>query len=314
MADLPIVTLPERSLIEALSQGADGVELRYWDVAGEPDFAGVERIHLVVLPYLNPPQALARLAQMPAVRAVQTLTAGYDGLIEQLPDGVALCNAAGVHDASTAELAVGLMLAGQRGIGDAAREQVAGEWNHITRPSLADRRVLVVGVGGVGTAIAARLEPFEVTITRVGTRARADDLSGRFGDVHGIDELPALLPDHDIVALAVPLSASTRGLFGAELLAAMADDALLVSVARGPVVDTDALTAEVGSGRLRAAVDVIDPEPFPADHPLRLMPGFLMTPHVGGDTDAFVPRAERMLAAQVARVAAGEPLANIVHP
>ncbi len=309
----PIVTLPEQFWIDALGE-RPGMRLAVWDVRSPVGAAvdDLDAVRLVVLPYLHSPTALSEVAGLANLVAVQTLTAGFDGLVGQLPPGIALCNAAGVHDASTSELAVGLIIAGQRGIGVAAREQLAGEWNPVSRPSVADRRVLLVGVGSVGTAVAKRLEPFEVFITRVGTTARADELSERFGDVHGIDELPELLPNHDIVVLSVPLTEQTTGLFDAEQLSRMPDDALLVSVARGPVVDTDALTAEVLSGRLRAALDVIDPEPFPADHPLRQAPGLLLTPHNGGNSSAFVPRAIRMLNSQLDRLVAGQPLANVV--
>ncbi len=307
-----IVTLPEQHpWVDGLTP-PDGIDLRVWDVCSAPELP-VERVALVVPPYMGRATALDELARMPNLTAVQTLTAGYDGLPEQIPAGVMLCNAAGVHDASTAELAVGLAIAGQRGIGTAVLEQRAGRWNQERRPALADQRVLVVGVGSVGTAICERLAPFEVGITRVGSRARADELSSRFGDVHGVDELRDLLPHHDIVIVVVPLNDSTVDLFDADLLAALADDALLVNVARGPVVNTAALTEQVLSGRIRAAVDVIDPEPFPADHPLRQAPGFLLTPHLGGNTTAFHPRALRLLDAQIARLAAGEPLANVVH-
>lgn len=307
----PIVTLPEPQWIDALGE-RPGLDLRLWPMDG-PLEAPPGDVRLVVLPYLDKPTAWDVLGELPSLVAVQTLTAGYDGVIEHLPAGVRLCNAAGVHDTSTAEIALGLVIAGQRGIGEAAREQVAGEWNPIRRPSLADRRVLVVGVGGVGTAICTRLEPFEVQITRVASRARSDELSPRFGDVHGLDDLAELLPEHDIVILAVPLSETTLGLFDAQMLARLPDDALLVSVARGPVVDTDALTAEVTSGRLRAALDVIDPEPFPADHPIRQAPGLVLTPHVGGNSTAFFPRAIAMLQTQLDRLVAGEPLGNVVH-
>lgn len=306
-----LVTVPEeRPWVAGIT--VEGLDLRVWDVCSRPSLP-LDQVRLVVLPYLGRPTAMSELASMPELLAVQTLTAGYEGLPEQLPPGVVLCNAAGVHDASTAELAVGLAIAGQRGIGLAAREQTAGAWNPVRRPALADSRVLVVGVGGVGTAICERLEPFDVAITRVARSARTDELTARFGAVHGFDELPALLPQADVVILAVPLTEQTRGMFGAELLAAMPTDSLLVSVARGPVVDTAALTAEVSAGRLRAAVDVIDPEPFPADHALRQAPGFLLTPHLGGNSTAFVPRALRLLNAQLSRLVAGQELANVVH-
>src|SRR3954451_1676273 len=169
---------------------------------------------------------------------------------------------------------------------------------------------LVLGVGGIGSAIISRLRPFEVSITRVGTRARDDEN----GHVHGVDELSALLPHHDVVVLATPLTEATRGLVDAGFLAAMPDGALLVNVARGAVVDPPALLAELQAGGLQAALDVTDPEPLPADHPLWTAPGVLISPHVGGATSAFFPRAVRMLRTQLDRLATGAPLHGIVVP
>lgn len=244
------------------------------------------------------------MRRMPRLRVCQLLTAGYEVALPHLPAGVTLCNAAGVHDASTAELAVGLILASLRGLDDAARDMTAGRWDHRTRPALADRRVLVVGAGGIGRALAARLAPFETSVQLVGRTAR--------DGVQGIDSLPELLAEADVVVLAVPLDPTTERLVDAGFLARMRDGALLVNVARGRVVDTDALLAEVASGRLRAALDVTDPEPLPPDHPLWRAPGVLISPHVGGDTSAFVPRARRLVTAQLARWAAGEELHHVV--
>lgn len=313
-ANTPLVTVPDESWRAALTR--DDVDVRVWDVDSDPGLTADElaRVRLVVLPYLGPYRAVGEVATMPNLVAVQGLTAGFEEIVERVPAGVPVCNAAGVHSASTAEIALALVLAGQRGLPEAVLDQVGGRWDPQMRPSLADRAVLVVGVGGVGMAIAHRLEPFEVRLTRVGTRARADEWSARFGDVRGIDELPDLLPQHEIVIVGVPLNDATRDLFDAAMLARMPDGALLVNVGRGAVVNTDALTRDVLAGRLRAAVDVIDPEPFPGDHPLRTAPGFLLTPHLGGDSSAFVPRATAMLRDQLDRVAGGAPLAHLVHP
>jgi phosphoglycerate dehydrogenase-like enzyme len=184
-----------------------------------------------------------------------------------------------------------------------------GEWLTGTRPALADRRVLIVGAGRIASAVADRLAPFEVEVTRVGTRARDDDR----GHVHAGEELAELLPRHEVVVLACPLTDATRGMVDAAFLAALPDGALVVNVARGAVVVTDALLAEVSSGRLRAALDVTDPEPLPPDHPLWRAPNVLISPHVGGDTTAFPPRARALLKEQLARFAAGHPLLNVVN-
>lgn len=311
----PVVSVPDADWAERLGPWPDGVEAVEWDVRSDPSALGeaADRLVMVVLPYQRPPTAVAALAGLPALRLVQTLTAGYEGLPEQMPPGPALANAVGVHDASTSELAVGLAIAALRGIDTAVHDLERGRWAPTVHLSLADRRVLVVGVGGVGTAIARRLEPFEVSTTRVGSTAREDELSDRFGPVHGTDELVDLLPQHDVVVLACPLTDATRGLFGRELLGAIPDGALLVNVARGPVVDTAALLEELLAGRLHAALDVVDPEPLPADHPLWGAPHLLLTPHVGGATSAMVPRARRLVHAQLGRLLAGEAPAHVVH-
>jgi phosphoglycerate dehydrogenase-like enzyme len=299
-----VVTVPHDRWRHLWPDGDAPVDVRGWDLAGEPPAGTV----LVVLPYLDGRDLLPRLAAVPGLRVVQALTAGVDDVLPHLPDGVLLCNAAGVHDASTAELAVGLAIAALRGLGEFARAQPVGRWLAGTRPALADRRVLLVGAGGVATAIARRLEPFEVAVTRVGTRAREDAL----GPVQAAAELPDLLPRHDVVVLAVPLTPATRGLVDAGFLAAMPDGALLVNVARGPVVVTEALVAELAAGRLGAALDVTDPEPLPPGHPLWTTPNTLISPHVGGDTSAFPPRARALLREQFRRLAAGEELLNVV--
>ena len=297
-----IVSLPDQEWIDDVGPVPDGLTLVPWDLESDPPDRSIE---VVVPPYLGDRSRLHRLAGLPGLRLVQTLTAGYEDVLPYLPDGTALANAAGVHDASTAELAVGLMIAALRGLPAHVRSQARGEWAPSFGRSLADRRVLVVGYGGVGQAVAARLQGFEVEITAVASRARAG--------VHGIDELAGLLPSHDVVVLTVPLNDSTRGLVDAAFLARLPDGALLVNVARGGVVDTDALLTELRSGRISAAVDVIDPEPLPAGHPLWSEPGFLMTPHIGGASTAFRPRAVAMLRDLVQRLGSGEPLRNIVR-
>jgi phosphoglycerate dehydrogenase-like enzyme len=248
-----------------------------------------------------------------ALEALQLQSAGYEQFADDVPPGVALCNAAGVHDASTAELALALALASIREIPEFAAAQARGEWKPLVlRRSLADRRVLVLGYGNIGRAVVRRLLPFEVSVTAVASRARAGD--ELVEEVHGIDELPALLPQQDVVVVITPLTDSTEGLVDARFLAAMKDGALLVNVARGKVADTDALVAEAASGRLRVAVDVTDPEPLPADHPLWTAPNVLVSPHVGGASTAFRPRALALVRRQLAAYAEGRPLDNVVSP
>jgi len=260
-----------------------------------------------VLPYLAGAGPARLMAQMPALRVAQTLTAGVDDVRPLVPAGVTLCNARGVHDASTAELAVALVLASLRGLPDHVLAGERGEWAHDTRPSLADRRVLIVGYGAVGAAVEARLAGFECEVRRVARHARSEPVP-----VEPFASLPALLPWAEVVVLTVPMTDETRGLVDAGFLAALPDGALVVNVARGPVVVTDDLVAEVRTGRLLAALDVTDPEPLPPDHPLWSCRGVLVSPHVGGDTTAFLPRARRLVEAQLRRYVAGEPLANVI--
>lgn len=307
-----IVTLPDRQLLEALTSHtpADrlGVELRIWDWNSPiRDVLGDEADDVVatVLPYFRPAPEWRSLADLPKLRLLQAQSAGYDNLLHITPDGVALANARGVHEASTSELAVGLMLAAQRELPRWARER---RWQAASTRALADSRVLVVGTGAIGEAIRSRLAPFETEITRVATTARDDE----HGHIHGIDELSELLPNTDILVLIVPLTDSTRGLIGVKELALLPDGALVVNVARGPVVDTDAITAEVVAGRLRMASDVFDPEPFPDDHPLWQADGAFISPHIGGNTTAMLPRIVALLADQLPRLADGRELKFVV--
>ncbi|MER7827488.1 2-hydroxyacid dehydrogenase [Streptomyces sp. NPDC096097] len=290
----------------------DSFRYRLWD--GEDAFpADPADCVFYVTPYMKAPEVAVRpLAAMPAVQVVQTLTAGIDdvrGRLGDLRPGVRLCNAAGVHTASTAELALALVLASLRGIPGMVRGQDREEWRSGFYDALADKSVLIIGYGSIGSAIEDRLVAFECgPVARVARTARA----GARGPVHALADLPALLPRADVVILVTPLTDATRGLVGADFLGRMKDGALLVNVARGPVVDTKSLLAEVESGRLRAALDVTDPEPLPAGHPLWHAPNVLITPHVGGSSSAFEPRAKRLLARQLTRFAAGEPVEHTV--
>ena len=285
-----------------------GLDVDVWDGTGEPP-ASLAGVRFYVLPYLAGPGPARLMARMPSLEVAQTLTAGVDDVRPQVPAGVTLCNARGVHDASTAELALALVLASLRGIPDFVRDAAHGGWDGRRREALADKTVLVVGHGSVGQAVERRLLPFECRVLRVARTARHGPAAER---VAGLDELPALLPQADVVVLTVPMTDQTRGLVDAGFLARMRDGALLVNVARGPVVRTDDLVAEVSTGRLRAALDVTDPEPLPPGHPLWSAPGVLVSPHVGGNTSAFLPRAARLVEAQLRRWAAGEPLAHVI--
>ena len=303
------VSVPDAALLAAIDAAGAlpfDVEVVEWDLSAPPPRP---QIDLVVAPYMG--EWLARLPAVAAVRPrlVQGQMLGYDGVAAVLPPGVPYANASTVHESSTAELAVGLILASQRGLDDFVRQAETGQPIARRYPSLADRRVLLLGVGGVGRAIAARLAPFEVELTRVGRTGRRDDL----GDVHAMSELHRLLPEAEIVILALPLTSETTGLVDAAFLASLPSDALLVNVARGAVVDTDALVAAAAAGRLRAALDVTEPEPLPAGHPLLALPNVIVAPHVGGNSTAMAPRMARLVREQIDRLRAGEaPLCVVI--
>ncbi|KQZ86274.1 hydroxyacid dehydrogenase [Microbacterium sp. Root166] len=299
-----VVSVPTERLAADLGRLPDGVELVVWSMEGP---APRDRLDLVVPPYMKMATVLEQLEGV-AVRLVQSQSIGYEGVEELLPDGVMFANAASVHETSTAELAVGLMIAAQRRIDKFAIDTASGIWDPVFATSLADRRVLLLGYGGVGKAIAARLAPFEVHLTVVAHRARTEDGV----PVHGVDELPGLLGDAEIVVLTLPGGEQTRGIVDDAFLGALPDGALVVNVGRGSLVDTDALVEHVRRGRLRAALDVVDPEPLPPGHPLWSLHGVLVAPHVGGASTAMTPRITRLVRAQIERMAAGEPPANVV--
>ncbi|HEX7537162.1 MAG TPA: 2-hydroxyacid dehydrogenase [Dermatophilaceae bacterium] len=305
---MPVIALPDQEWIDLVGPVA-GVEMVPWDMTGEPPRG--DEIAFVVPPYFASTE-WERLGTLPALRMVQLLTAGYDNVLAALPAGVRLANAAGVHDASTAEMAMTLTLSSLRNIPAYVAAQERSQWLPLVlRPSLADKKVLILGYGGIGAAIARRLRGFEVSLTAVASRARGGD--ELVTSVHGVDELPALLPEHDIVIVIVPLSEATTGLVDRDFLASMPEGALLVNVSRGKVVDTEALVEAVRTGRVTAALDVTDPEPLPAEHPLWRLPGVLISPHVGGASSAFTPRAVSLLREQIAAFAGEQPLRNVVN-
>lgn len=303
--------LPWPDHADVLGGATDGLDVAVWTDNGPgPSDDVLADVVFYVPPYLGGAEPLAAMARMPRLQVVQSLWAGVDAVWPHLPDGVALHNAAGVHDASTAELAVGLTLARLRGLDDFARNQATGTWAPSRNGAIADRRVLIVGYGRIGQAIERRLDGFEAEIVRVARTPRTLE-DGR--EVRPLADLQQLLPTVDVVILIVPLTDETRGLVDGAFLARMKRGALIVNVARGPVVVTDDLVAALHDGQVMAALDVTDPEPLPADHPLWRAPGVLISPHVGGNSSAFEPRAQRLVAAQLTRWRAGEPLDNLAQ-
>jgi phosphoglycerate dehydrogenase-like enzyme len=248
--------------------------------------------------------ALAFAGKMENLKVLQMPNAGYDDALAYVRPGLTLCNASGVHDASTAELAVTLALASRRGIPGFVQDQINENWNHARRTSLADSKIGVVGFGSIGKQVAKNLSGFEVEV--IGFSRSGNDGAKK------ISELDSYLPSLDVVILILPLNAESKHLFNKERLSKMKDGALLVNVARGPIVDTEALIAELNTGRINAALDVTDPEPLPAGHPLWKAKNCLIVPHVGGNSTAFEPRCRKLVESQLDLMASGKPLNNVV--
>lgn len=301
-------TLPKEVQIEILSEDMTGqVEVDFW----------------IVPPF--PKQAEAMWPKLRGVRVAQSTLAGVDWLLRLAPRGVTVCDARGVHDISTAEWVVSATLAMMKYFPFYGEVQRAGEWKRRFEASglynrihgverefyppvlvedLHGKRVLIVGYGSIGSMIERMMQPFSVTVDRIARTAREG--------VQTLSALGELLPQADVVVLIVPLTGETRGMIGAAEMARMKPGALLVNAARGPVVDAQALLAALQAGRIRAALDVTDPEPLPDGHPLWSAPNTLITPHVAGSSPGFMPRAMALAGEQIRRMQRGEALENVV--
>jgi phosphoglycerate dehydrogenase-like enzyme len=292
------VWLPEPA--EKMGGLPDGMVADVW-TGGEqlPDSA--DEVEVIVLPFGVPGHVLARITRLPSLRLIQLMSAGAEKIIPYIPPGVTLCNARGAHDPAVSEWTVGVIIAQLRGFPRFLDAQREGRWEPAPSPPIAGSRVLIVGYGSIGAAVERRLTGFDVTIERVARHARPGVL--------GTEELPAALPRADVVIVLVPVTPETSSMVDAKFLAAMKGGALLVNASRGVIVDTGALLAELRAGRIRAALDVTDPEPLPEGHPLWSAPGLLLTPHISGGDQT---RAYAVVRANLARYAAGEPLENIV--
>ncbi len=251
-------------------------------------------------------RALEVARHLDGLQVIQSLSAGVDDIIEGIPPGVTLCDAAGVHDVAVAEWVIMTILASRRRLPEHLDAQRAGTWRSeaLVGEDLVDATVVIVGAGSIGREVEARLAPFGAQVVRVARRPREG--------VHRFADLEAILPGADVVVTLLPLTAQTRGSIGADLLAAMRPGALLVNASRGAVIDTAALTAAVVSGRIRVALDVTDPEPLPDGHPLWSARGAIVTPHVASAVRREGERAWRLVFEQVGRFARCEPLANVV--
>jgi phosphoglycerate dehydrogenase-like enzyme len=274
---------------------------------------------------VSPKEAAQALPHLEGLRVVQSLYAGVDWLLKMLPPGLILCDAQGLHNIPTAEWTVAAILAALKYFPFYFDVQRAGDWrrrkeandryrgmfpsssgstSQVLQEELYGKRVMIVGYGSIGQSIEERLAPFGVQTVRVARRAR--------DGVESVDRLLDLLPSADIVVLIVPLTPETTGMIGEKELAAMKQGALLVNAARGPVVKTEALLAALECRRIRAVVDVTDPEPLPENHPLWKAPNLFITPHVAATTPEFLPRAIAFIAGQLERYLKNEPLRNVV--
>lgn len=266
--------------------------------------AGIHEARVLVPGFLAGTDATALMDSMPNLELVQLTTNGADIWVGKVPPGATLCTASGAHGGSTAEWAIAALLAVLHEFPQFVRRQDEGVWDRHLTDELAGKRVLILGAGDLGRQLQKRLEPFEVSVTLAARTAREGILS--------INQVPAVLPEHDVVVVMVPQTPQTVGLVDAAFLAAMPDGAVLVNAARGPIVDTDALIAELTSGRLRAALDVTDPEPLPTGHPLFATPNLFITPHIAGAVPGAGARTVRVVVEQLRRFAAGEELDNVV--
>ena len=297
------VWLPDQGAVSLMGGLPAGLAADVW-AGGEqlPDSA--DEVEVVVLPFEVPASRLQLLAKLPRLRLIQLMSAGAENIIPFVPPGVTLCNAQGAHAPAVAEWITAVILAQVRQLPRFMAAQQAGTWAPVRSESLAGQTVLIVGYGSIGEATERTLAPFGVKFERVARRPRPGVMT--------MDDLPDALPRADIVILLVPVTPATTGLVDARFLAQLHDGALLVNAARGSIVDTSALLAELTSGRLRAALDVTDPEPLPAGHPLWSAPGLLLTPHVAGAMTTDASRVMALVKDQLARYAAGEPLRHVV--
>lgn len=309
---MTVVTVPDQTFADRIGALPDGVTVAVWDPeAGDAPESVRERIELVLWPDIIRTEAVARLHGLPRLKVLQLQSAGFDHMLGRTPRGVSLCNGRGVHSDETAEWAVTLTVAIVRGLPLYLDQQRAHTWRVVPRRTfLAGSHVMVIGAGSIGTEIAKRLKPYKVTVTSVGRTSRTTPDGER---VLSLDEAMDVLTEVDAVILIVPATPDTRHLVDAAFLARMKDDSYLVNVARGAVVDAEALRKECASGRITAALDVTDPEPLPADSPLWDTPNLYITPHVAGEQSRYSEeRVLEILRQQVEAYRAGRPQLNVV--
>lgn len=313
-----IPSFVDEALLRGFPAGAEIVRI-------DPDATGEVEVDFLLAPWAQK-QVDAVLPRVRGTRVVQSFGAGIEGLLPVIPKGAILCNARNLHNVPTAEWAVTAILASLKFLPMYAALQSAGSWvttadadanydsiYHAANPNdlpvlveeLAGKTVLIVGYGAIGQAIEERLVPFDPRILRVARSPREG--------VSPVSALPSLLPIADVVVLITPLTPETRHLVDRAAIGLMKQGALLVNAARGGVVETDALVAALQQKRIRAALDVTDPEPLPPGHPLWRAPGLLLTPHVAGSSPAYLKRVVDFTQAQLERYLSGQPLLNVIE-
>lgn len=296
------VLVPDERGVAVLGRLPGVTPVRYDDTGPLPDAARSAQV--LVAAHGSTARLAPLAAALPRLRLVQTLYAGADEWRPHLPAGVLLSSARGAHGPASAEWAVAMLLAIYRDLPAFRDDQRAGRWQRRTTESLRGKRVLILGAGDLGGCLRELLLPFGAEVTMVGRRPRPG--------VRGVADLPRLLPAHDATVIMLPHTPDTHRLLDRRLLALMPDDAVLVNVARGGLIDTDALVDELTAGRLRAALDVTDPEPLPPGHPLWTAPRALITPHVGGYVHDFRERGWRVVATQIAQFAQTGTTDNVI--
>jgi phosphoglycerate dehydrogenase-like enzyme len=262
-----------------------------------------DRVEFLVPPF-GSRRVIEALPQLGALRVVQLSSAGVEWIAPSIPEGVTLCSARGTRDAPVAEWVVGAILDNYKDLGRFRQQQARAQWEHRMPRELMGSKVLIVGYGAIGRAVAERLRPFGAEVTGVASRPR--------DDARGIEAIDELLPTADVLVLLLPDAPETRGLIDGRRLARLKAGALLVNAGRGSAVDTGALIGELETGRLDAALDVTDPEPLPPGSPLWTLPNVFITPHVAGDSPAADRRLYELVGDQIRRHVEGRPLVNVI--
>jgi phosphoglycerate dehydrogenase-like enzyme len=294
--------VPDQPGHEMLGDAVAGVNCHRFPASGPLPVAIGDAEFLV--PSRHSEELLELLPEMGALRVVQTLSAGVDWLGARIPAGVTLCDAKGARDGAVAEWVLAAILSSVKLVGEMRDRQRAHRRQWSEAGDLAGKTVTILGYGSIGATVERLLEPFGGTVVRVARHARPG--------VHAVDDLPGLLGRTDVLVVVLPLTAATEGLLGDELLGLLPRGALLVNASRGAIVDNRALLGLLNEERVKAVLDVTDPEPLPPEHPLWDAKGVLITPHMAGDSPLAGRRAWELVGEQVKRYVRGEALVNVM--